>query len=810
MGYAEVGVNSPIAQRRTFSYSIPPATDVTVGQAVWVPFGPRTLQGIVLELTDYPAVDETKEIAGIIDSHPVLSPNHVQLARWISDYYLAPLFDAIALMLPPGFERRLVTFLQLSPQAPAFDRGSLNPEEAQLLTWLENEDRLTLRWVEKRMGKKNAALALGNLTRRGLVNRIEELERIKVKPKLSSFLRLGVEAEVARQEARRISRKAPKQAALLEFLAASQVPIALKDAVRAVHCPPTAVKALQEKRLILMEHVQVLRDPLLHHGFPTTRPPTLTAAQNAALRQIRASLREPSKDGAPVFLLHGVTGSGKTEVYLGTLAEAVSLGKRGIVLVPEIALTPQTIERFASRFPNRVAVLHSRLSLGEQFDVWQQVREGSFDVVVGPRSAIFAPQPDLGVIIIDEEHEWTYKQQEQSPRYHAREVALKLAQLSNAVVVMGSATPELESYYRASTGRYHLLELPERITPRGAPTLPEIEVVDLRQELKAGNRSIFSRPLTQAISDTLDARAQAILFLNRRGTATIVQCRDCGFVLGCRRCDLPLTYHAPVRMLMCHQCNHRKSVPNRCPACSSKRIRFLGTGTERVEDEVHRAFPGARTLRWDRDVTRGKNSHERIASIFQAQQADVLIGTQMVAKGLDFPSVTLVGIVSADTILHFPDFRSSERTFQLLSQVAGRAGRGASPGRVIVQTYTPEHYAIARAAKHDYVSFYRQEIEYRRRHENPPYSRLVALIYAHTNSGACQREAHKLHQRLTEAIDSQGLEIELVGPAPMFFHKMRGRFRWQIVLRGSDPTCLLASLPLPQGWVVDVDPIGLL
>jgi len=810
MGYAEVAVNSPVAQRRTFSYSIPPSVDLKVGQAVWVPFGSKVLQGIVFGLTDYPAVEETKEIAGVIDPRPVLLPVQVELARWISEHYLAPLFDAVALMLPPGFERKLVTLFHLSLESSTLAVNSLTPEQKQLLNRLRKEGKVTQRAVEKALGRKKARMVLSQLLRKGLVTKSQELERVKVKPKVLPYLRLAVEAEVAEQEAERLVDKAPRQAALLEFLVSKRWPTPLEEAKREAHCASITVKALKDKGLVFTEGVQVLRDPLLHRIFSPATPPTPTAAQEAALYQIQVSLRQPRKDGAAVFLLYGVTGSGKTEVYLRALAEAIALGKRGIVLVPEIALTPQTIERFASRFPHRVAILHSQLSLGEQFDEWQRIREGAFDVVIGPRGAIFAPQPDLGLIIIDEEHEWTYKQEERSPRYHAREVALKLAELCGAVVVLGSATPDVESFYHAQTGRYQLLQLPQRITRSGVSPLPEIELVDMRQELKAGNRSIFSRSLTKAIAETLAVGEQAILFLNRRGTYTFVQCRDCGFVLRCRRCDLPLTYHATEEMLVCHQCNYRRSVPLHCPACRSKRIKFLGVGTQRVEEEVARIFPGTRLLRWDRDVTRGKNSHQRILDKFLAHQADILIGTQMIAKGLDLPEVTLVGIISADTILHFPEFRAGERTFQLLSQVAGRAGRGSSPGRVIVQTYTPEHYAIAYGAKHDYASLYQQEIVFRRQHEDPPFARLASLVYTHTSADICQREAKRVYQRLKERRDSEGMDITLIGPSPMFFQKVRGRFRWQIILRGSDPARLLAELRLPQGWVVDIDPIGLL
>ena len=810
MGYAEVAVNSPIAQRRTFSYSIPPSVNLAVGQALWVPFGSRVLQGIVLQLTNYPGVEETREVVGIIDPHPLLSPVQIELARWISEYYLAPLFDAVALMLPPGFERRLVTYFHLSPEYSSVASASLTPEERQLLNLLEGGGRIALGVLERALGKKKAKLALGQLLSKGLVTRSQELEGVRVKPRVVPYLHLGVDVEAARQEARRLVARAPKQAALIEFLASRRNPVSLEEVRKAAHFTSAVARALQGKGLISIERVQVWRDPLLDRSFSPSAPPPLTAAQEAALDQIRISLRQPGVGSPAVFLLHGVTGSGKTEVYMQALAEAGTLGKRAIVLVPEISLTPQTIERFASRFPHRVAVLHSKLSLGEQFDEWQRIREGAFDVVIGPRGAIFAPQPDLGLIIIDEEHEWNYKQQEQSPRYHAREVALKLAELSGAVTILGSATPDAETYYRAQTGRYRLLRLPQRITLRGESPLPEVKLVDMREELKAGNRSIFSRLLSRAVAETLSAEEQVILFLNRRGTATFVQCRNCGFVLRCHRCDLALTYHAEEETLVCHQCNHRKPVPTVCPECSSRRIRFLGIGTQRVAEEIAQAFPEARLLRWDRDATGGKDAHERILSKFLSHQADILIGTQMIAKGLDLPLVTLVGVISADTALHFPDIRSCERTFQLLSQVAGRAGRGSSPGRAVVQTYTPEHYAITSGAKHDYASFYRQEIGYRRQYKNPPFSRLVSLVYTHTNAGMCRHGAERMHQRLMAKRDSEGIELGLIGPSPMFFGRIRGRYRWQIILRGADPTRLLAGLPLPRGWVVDVDPIGLL
>ncbi len=806
MGYAEVSVNSPVAQRRTYSYAIPSGLSIDVGQAVWAPFGDKVLQGIVLELTDYPAVEETRDIAGIIDPRPLLSSAHVKLARWISERYLSPLFDTVALMLPPGFERKAVTVITSVPSPQRQDLAT--PAQRHALELVQKRGRISLKELEKALGKKKAQSLVSQLVGRGLVVRTYELQKVKVKPKKVPYLGLAVTVEEARQQATRLyGKKAIKQATLLDFLAQQSEPVPWTEARQRTGCNKATADALASMGLVQFHQVEVRREPISYQGITPSSPLTLTAAQKLAFESIRSCL--VAKDGAspPVSLLHGVTGSGKTEIYLQTLAEAVKLGKRGIVLVPEIALTPQTIERFASRFPRRVAVLHSKLSLGEQFDEWQRIRDGEFDVVIGSRSAIFAPQPELGLIVIDEEHEWTYKQ-DTVPRYHARDVAIKLAELTGAVVILGSATPDVETFYHAQKGGYHLLQLPERVTP--GETLPRIEVVDLREELKAGNRSLFSRSLSQAMAKAVANREQVILFLNRRGAATFVQCRSCGFVLRCRRCEVALTHHFAEDALICHQCNHRMAVPQICPRCLSHRLKFLGIGTQKLEQETSSTFPQARLLRWDRDVTRGRYSHEQILTKFRTHEADILIGTQMIAKGLDLPLVTLVGVVSADTAMNLPDFRAGERTFQLLSQVAGRAGRGILGGRVIIQTYSPEHYAIQAAAQHDYASFYAREIEYRRQLGNPPFTRLASLVYSHTNDVLCQREAERMKRQLVAEIESRGIDdLTLIGPAPAFIHRLRGRFRWQLILRGSEPSALVSQIPIPQGWTVDIDPVGL-
>jgi primosomal protein N' (replication factor Y) len=809
MNYAEVAVNSPLQQPRTFTYAIPPDVSLDVGHAVWAPFGPRLVQGIVLELSDLPPVQETKEIAQVIGTGPVLSRHHVQLARWIAERYLASYFDAAALMMPPGFERRVITYLQPAANPSQSAVSSLTSRQRELLALVETRGRADLEELKKVAGRERVDACVSQLVRKGLAVKTQEIQWPKVGPRHVPYLTLAIGTDEAQEAGRQLHRgRAIRQAELLRLLAAEQRPLSLAEARQRIGATPATVKSLSRRGLIRVEEVREQRDPLADRAYGQDPRPILMPAQEVAWSEIQAEMRR--LDVSPVFLLHGVTGSGKTEIYLRALEEAVSLGRRAIVLVPEIALTPQTIARFAARFPDRVAVLHSKLSLGEQFDEWQRIRDGGFDVVIGSRGALFAPQPDLGLIIIDEEHEWTYKQQEQPPRYHARDAAVKLAELTNSVLILGSATPDVASYHRAQTGEFRLLQLPERIAGGETAPLPLVEVVDLRRELREGNTSILSRSLTEHIGRALAAREQVILFLNRRGAATFVQCRDCGFVPRCRRCDVSLTYHIPEEDLVCHHCNRKAKAPTVCPECWSKRIKFLGAGTQKVEQEVARLFPEARLLRWDRDATKGKDSHERIMAKFVAHEADVLIGTQMIAKGLDMPLVTLVGVINADLGLHLPDFRASERTFQILAQVAGRAGRSKMGGKVIIQSYRPEHYAIAAAAEHDFPAFYEQETVFRRQQGNPPFSRLVRLVFAHANASSCQKEAERMLRLLELERDGQGMpHTDLIGPSPAFAQRVRGRFRWQIVVRGPDPTPLISHMTFPRGWSVDIDPVSL-
>jgi len=912
MAYAEVAVNAAVPHRRAFSYSLPEGMRLEVGQAVYVPFGRRTLQGIVLELPEIPSYPETRDILAPLTEGAILSPAQVALGRWIGEEYLAPLFVSLALMLPPGFEQKPLTFV--SPLAGAQEAAGLDlsPRQRQVLSVLLAGGRLEVEELRKRARVPALATVLGQLERRGLVEQSYGLAPPRVRPKVLAYYRLLVSpdealaraeslpgsrpsrradllerlvevgslpldvarrlaggerglralerarllridekagvvnllsgAERAGLEATALRRTAVEraQAAALRLLA-SEGPSLPASRVRGTTGLSAAAAApLAGQGLIALEQVPVERDPLAGRHYPHRPPPVLTPEQEGVYRVIVEALEASARGNGPstgsahggaAFLLHGVTGSGKTEVYLKTLEKTVALGRRAIVLVPEIALTPQTVRRFAERFGGQVAVLHSGLSQGQLFDQWHGIRQGRYAVVVGSRSALFAPQPDLGLIVIDEEHEWTYKQ-EQVPRYHAREAARRLAELTGAVLLLGSATPDVATYQQANWGSYRLLTLRQRVRPVVAAdgtvipstseALPAVEVVDLRDELMAGNRSIFSRSLAAGVRSVLSAGEQAILFLNRRGAASFAQCRDCGYVPHCSSCAVSLTYHRQQDQLLCHQCNRGQRMPAVCPQCRGRRLRLVGVGVERVEEEAARAFPGARLLRWDRDVTRGKGAHERILTRFLAREADILIGTQMVAKGLDLPAVTLVGVVSADVSLHLPDFRAGERTFQLLTQVAGRAGRAGTsdeayvpgrqaqpePGRVVIQTYTPQHYAIAAAAQHDYETFFIQEIELRRRLGYPPFGRLARLVYSHTSSAYAYQEAARLVRVLCHERDTRGLpDLEVIGPSPAYVARLRGRYRWQVLVRGRHPAELLAHVALPQKWVVDIDPM---
>jgi len=530
-------------------------------------------------------------------------------------------------------------------------------------------------------------------------------------------------------------------------------------------------------------------------------PHTLTPEQSAALSSITAALEAQQ---FRAFLLHGVTGSGKTEVYLQAITAVVARGRQAIVLVPEIALTPQTMRRFVARFGERVTVMHSSLTEAERAVQWRRIRAGEIDVVVGSRSAVFAPTPNPGIVVADEEDSPSYKQ-DRIPRYHAIDTALELGRLRGVPVVLGSATPRVETFYAAHTGSMELLPLPERMHGK---ELPKIDLVDLREEFAAGNRGVLSSVLSRALADCFKQGGQSILFLNRRGSATFVMCRKCGNTLTCKRCSVSLVFHHTKQRCDCHYCGFTAPLPSKCEVCGSDAIRQMGTGTERLEAGLAEDFPTMRLLRMDRDTTKTRDSHFEIFERFRRGEADCLVGTQMVTKGWDLDNVRLVGIVNADTSLHFPDYRSGEITFSLLTQVAGRTGRGKHEARVVLQTYSPEHYAIAHALTHDYLGFAREEIRFRKLMHFPPYSQLVTCTYAHRKDESAlaeaTRAAEELRARLSESENGSGVEV--LGPSTAFVHRLRGVFRWQLLIRAADVEPFLHLLPRGRGWSIDVDP----
>jgi primosomal protein N' (replication factor Y) len=630
---------------------------------------------------------------------------------------------------------------------------------------------------------------------------------------------------------------------VLRVLAEAGRPLQVGDIYSAVEKTTlTDLRVLADDDVIMLREREILRDPLEGRSFVPEQPPHLTADQARAWERIAAIM--DASDKLPV-LLHGVTGSGKTELYLRAVEKALARGQTAIVMVPEIALTPQTVRRFGRRFPGKLGLVHSRLSQGERYDTWRRAREGQFSVVIGPRSALFTPLPELGLIVLDECHDDSYKQTPpiRPPYYHTLDAASTLAQLTDATLIMGTATPNVTRYKWAQEGRYELVTLPARIMghrrvikeqaaryniaeTRYAPQadapeeavmidLPPVEVIDMRQELRVGNTSMFSRTLQTALEETLERDEQAILFLNRRGSSTHVFCRDCGHVMKSPRSDIPMTYHTygpHEGKLVDHLTGYSEPHPETCPACGSARIKFFGGGTQRLEDEVTRRFPQARITRWDADTTSSKGSHEDLLDQFVKGEANVLVGTQMVAKGLDLPLVTLVGVISADTALYLPDYRAGERTFQLLTQVAGRAGRGILGGQVLLQTYAPQHYAVRAAAGHDFAAFYAEELEKRAELGYPPYNRLVKLVVRGYDLDRVEQEAAKLHKQLSRAIAQKGLsQTSLIGPAPCFYARIDNVNRWQVIVRGPAPAALVAEVVEPARYLqIDVDPVSLL
>ncbi len=837
--YVEVAVNLPVATG-LFHYHLPPELEgrALPGCLVVVPFGTRQVQGVIWKLLDAPEVPETKPVAQLLDAEPALTPVQLALAEWMAHETLSPLALCFDLMLPPGLSQQVDILYRLNP--PAVPAAGLGRLQARLVELLQARGPLRGRQIDAALPNVNWRAAAQAMKAKGWLTSQAVLPPPSVRPRQVRMVSLAVAPDeiVSRLDAishQRAEVRA-RRLALLQFLAEQSGPVETAWAIAGSGgANSTDLERLAKAGLVAFSEGEALRDPLEHIEFVPAGPPVLTRAQGEVWEQVKAAIERAGAGQAPKpHLLHGITGSGKTEIYLQAVAETLKAGRQAIVLVPEIALTPQTVRRFMARFPGQVGLTHSRLSHGERYDTWRRARSGSLPVIVGPRSALFSPLPDVGLVVVDEFHEESYYQDDFPPAYHAVEAALALGRFARALVLLGSATPDVTLMQRAENEGWRVLHLPDRILAhrqaveqqfqrlgRSAPALPlegesaslalpAVRIVDMRQELKAGNRTIFSRALQDALEETLAAGQQAILFLNRRGTSTYVFCRECGAAIRCPRCDLPLTYHAGADLLICHTCNYRRKVPASCPACGSRQIRQLGLGTERVESEVQARFPGARTLRWDAETTRHKDAHDLILGHFSARRADVLIGTQMVAKGLDLPLVTLVGVILADIGLQLPDFRAGERGFQLLTQVAGRAGRSPLGGRVILQTYLPGHYAIQAASRHDFSGFLRQELAHRRRLGYPPFSRLARLELRDANPQRAEREAARMGRQVSAwLVEGDFRATSIIGPAPCFFSRQNGLYRWQIILRGPDPAAVLRGRDLGE-WRAQIDPLSLL
>jgi primosomal protein N' (replication factor Y) (superfamily II helicase) len=923
------------------SYRVPEALagQVRAGMAVIVPLRNRLVAGIVTndQQPDPPITFALRDVHALVDERPALNPGQLSLARWMSREYHAPLGRCCALMVPPGFTPSSAYVYVLADdegRASATDPSAAlragdgrrmsganvvvpSSVDAQVIDVLRRRGPLLESKLRSALrGVKGGRAVLKALVKKGVVRRESTLQPLVVKPLRTTLAQLAVSAATLdivldnlEQEAVRAPRRAQamsRRANVLLYLQ-QRNGLAWADWVFAETGANRAdLTWLAERDYVLLGDAERWRDPLADIDYVAATAPPLTEDQARAWEAVRRQMVEQGEDnrtqntapstqhlGHSHFLLRGVTGSGKTEVYMRAVELALQQGRGALVLVPEISLTPQTARRFLARFPGKVALIHSRLKPGERFDTWRRIRSGELSVVVGARSALFAPLPDVGVIVLDEEHDASYKQSA-PPYYDTRRVAMRYAEQCGATLIMGSATPSLEAWYAASQtpadaaaigsvgGRWpiRVLELPNRV--RGHVTrledqqarlgvrtlaqretavvayqpLPLVQVIDMRAELRGGNKDMFSGALRLALGETLQRGEQAILFLNRRGTASCVICRDCGFVARCPNDDVPLTYHEsegptddarrttddgrlagpmvnrqsradnqkvaagsskrqtmkdgkPKSVLKCHQCDHVERVPAKCPACGRGRIRFVGIGTQKVAQSVSELFPSARVVRWDKDASAasGQSSADQLLQRFVNRQADVLVGTQMIAKGLDLPLVTLVGVVLADVGMFLPDFRAGERVFDLIEQVAGRAGRGLLSGRVIVQTYNPDHPAIAFAARHDVAGFARYELAQRKRLDLPPFTRLVRFELADEDDAVAQRECETLARQLRRRAVQPS---DVIGPAQAYFTRHDRRYRWHIFVRTERPGDLLDNLEVPRGCIVDVDPISVL
>ena len=830
--FAEVAVDfSDRDRRRTYTYSVPKGTTVQPGDLVWVPFGYRPIQGIATSVAETTTTENPRSIDSVVEDGPFISQHLLDTALWIADHYRTNIFRACVAMLPPGANQQLHIWVSRSELVSRVDQLltgiSISADQHTVLNDIPTQGRVRRDRLVRKIGRSNER-NLDALVRAGIAVEESTWERPRANAVFKSHIALAENEHGADEIIEQyLKRRAHRRADLVRHLASIAHAIPRAELTREFGAH--TVKAVLDDEVVRVEQVRVERDPLADYAVQDAISHDLTPEQRAAADAISDSI-ESRTTGE--FLLFGVTGSGKTEVYLRAVEKCIEVGRRAIIMVPEIAMTPQTLQRFASRFPGEIALQHSGLSIGQRFDQWHQTKSGRYSVVIGSRSSIFAPVDNLGLVVIDEEHEWTFKQSDRAPRYHARNVAERLCTESGATLVLGSATPDIGTYRRATdpsaADRITLLRLPRRINealrtaPQASringPSIPnaghaESQIVDMRIELQDGHREMLSRPLLNALRANVDRGENSILFINRRGSASFVQCVSCGTIRTCPNCQTPLTLHRSPRSgvgsrLQCHYCSYSIGAARQCRNCGGTGVARRAAGTEGVEEAVRGFFPNTPILRWDSDTARNATEHSKLLNEFQSDGNHILIGTQMVAKGLDIPTVSLVGVIAADIGLAIPSFRSAERTFQILSQVTGRAGRADTPGVAIIQTFQPDHFAIAAAANQDFEGFFSQEIETRRRYLLPPFTGYAKISYGAFDNQDAEMEARSVRTRIDQHVENDpSSNIEVAGPSPSFPARLAGRYRWQILLKGQDLTQILDQVPLGPGWTTDIDPI---
>ncbi len=763
MKIAKIIVDVPASSiNQTFDYLVPEKFQdiLQEGMRVIVPFGPRKVMGFITGFTDESSHGKLKEIIDVLDITPVLTDELLELGKWIADktisFYITVLQAMLPQVLKAHYKKEIVRLSEME----------LNPELEYLFA---GRDRIQYEEFE---GASMSYYHLQKAVQDGDIA-IEHLVKSKITKKYTTMLKPAKPVHLLEEALLDLSKQAKKQRKILSYFIEHPDPVEKQKFKSELNVTESTVKTLVDKQLLESDKVEVYRNPYNDKMIKRTEALPLTEEQKAAIKPVNEHIANQEHE---VFLLHGVTGSGKTEIYLQSIQTVLEKGEEAIVLVPEISLTPQMVNRFKARFGSKVAVMHSGLSTGEKYDEWRRMHNKEVKVVVGARSAVFAPFENIGIIIIDEEHETTYKQEDQ-PRYHARDIAIKRGEYHQCPVILGSATPTLESYARAKKGVYQLISLTKRTNEK---EMPSVEIVDMRKELHAGNRSMFSHLLTEKMRDCIDKGEQIVLLLNRRGYSTFVMCRECGFVNECPHCDIALTFHKNSSRLKCHYCSYEESLPALCPECDSDLIRYFGTGTQRVEEALTQLIPEARVLRMDVDTTRRKGSHEKILNQFSNREADILLGTQMIAKGLDFNNVTLAGVLTADSMLNLPDFRASEKTFQLLTQVSGRAGRHDLTGEVIVQTYTPDHYSVELASQYNFQAFYNQEMAVRKTFQYPPYVFLALITVSHENRIKAEQATRKIVQTLLNHVNENTV---VLGPSPSPIPRMKDRYRFQCMVK---------------------------